>query len=578
MFYERGITMRRAHRIYTGIALCLLSGTVCYAEFVGPPSGAAGVVEKEIQKEYSVENLSPNKEIPLLDMDLPQKTLNLPDGKVAFIQHIQVEGNESLSSKEIDQILLPYLEKELTGKDVKEICMVLQKAYVEKGFILARVYPPVQEVKNKLLVLRVIEGNLGHVEISGNLFYKASYIRKFFAHLEGKPVNYNQMMRALLLVNENSDLGVGAIFKKGKEFGEVDLALIVKDKRPLHLNWDYNNWGSNVTTYGRTGAKFDAGNLATNGDMLSLVGVVGIPPKDLYYTNVMYSAPINARGTYFDLSYLYSHFEVQQMTELDLEGISQIGGIRVRQALERTRKFSSDVSLSFDYKQLKNEVLNGTGSFDKLRVLGAGGKIDYIDSVKGRNLFDAYVYVGIPYFLGGSSPVDSQSSREGAGGRFYILNIDYTRIQSLPWDCYISVSASGQGTFNKLPLPEQIYIGGIGTVRGYPLAVALGDNGYYGSAEFHAPLPFCGSKTFKPWKKQWKEIIQLVGFVDHGGVYTNSEVESETSPTYLTSAGAGIRFYGPWNLNVSFDAGFPITGQDRLFNSIMYVKVTLGIL
>lgn len=82
---------------------------------------------------------------------------------------------------------------------------------------------------------------------------------------------------------------------------------------------------------------------------------------------------------------------------------------------------------------------------------------------------------------------------------------------------------------------------------------------------------------WKKLKKPWKDIFQLVGFVDHGGVYTNSSVPSEASPTYLTSAGAGIRFYGPWNFNVSFDAGFPLTDQDKLFNNILYVKVSIGI-
>jgi len=563
----------------TSLCFALLSTQVCFAEFIGPPAGAAGVVEQEIQREYSVKDISPEKEIPLLEVDIPQKTFDIPEGLSVFIKTISVEGNESLSPKEIDSLLLPYINREISGKEVKELCSALQQKYVQRGFILTRVYPPAQEIRNQSLKIQVVEGTLGSIDVTGNHFYKAKFIRSYFANLEGKPINYNDVMRALLLVNENSDLGVGAIFKKGKDFGQVDLALVVQDKRPFHVYTDYNTWGSNVTTYGRVGAKVSGGNLSTNGDMLSVVGVVGTPPKDLYYINSAYSAPINANGMFFDLSYLYSHFEVQQEKSLDLEGISQIAGGRIRQALSRTRKFSSDIFVSFDYKQLKNEVLGGqTGSFDKLRVLELGGKVDYFDAVKGRNIFNAFCSIGIPYFLGGSGPVDYQSSRQGAGGRFYIFNMDYTRVQTLPADCYVYFSASAQGTFNKLPLPEQIYIGGMGTVRGYPLSVALGDNGYYGTLEIHTPIPFVPNTKVKRINKTWKEMFQLVGFVDHGGVYTNSEVESESSPTYLTSAGAGIRFYGPGNFNISFDAGFPLTDKDKLFENILYVKVSLGVL
>ncbi len=571
--------MRQPKKIMSkGLCLALLSSNVCFAEFVGPPSGAAGVVEKEIQREYTPQDMSPEKNVPLLEVDVPEQTLNLPEGISVQIDQIRVEGNESLSAKEIDSVLMPYLNRKLSGKEVKELCAQLQQKYVERGFILTRVYPPVQEIHNNTLMIQVVEGTLASIEIKGNRHYKTKYIRKYFAHMEGKPINYNQMMRALLLVNENSDLGVGAVFRKGKGFGEVDLSLVVNDKLPVHIYTDYNTWGSSVTTFGRVGAKVSAGNLSTNGDMLSFTGVVGTPPKDLYYLNAAYSAPINANGMYFDLSYLYSHFEVQQMTALDLEGLTQIAGGRVRQALNRTRKLNTDIFVSFDYKQLKNEVLNSTGSYDKLRVLGLGGKADYFDSLKGRNIFNASTSIGIPDFLGGSSAVDEESSRQGAGGRFYIFNMDFTRIQTLPASCYLFFSAAAQGTFNKLPLPEQIYIGGMGTVRGYPLAVALGDSGYYGTLELRVPIPFVPDTYSRFMKRPWNEVFQLVGFADHGGVYTNSKVHTEQSPAYLTSAGAGIRFFGPWDLNISFDAGFPLTKQYELSDNILYVKVSLGVL
>jgi hemolysin activation/secretion protein len=345
----------------------------------------------------------------------------------------------------------------------------------------------------------------------------------------------------------------------------------------VHVYADDNNDGSSVTTLNRAGARFDYGNLITSGDKLSLIGVMGFPPKHLYFTNAIYSVHLNGQGTRMDLSYLYSHFDVQRLESLDLEGRSQIGGIRFNQALARTRRFSTDLFVGFDIKQLRNFVLDEKDSYDKLRVLTAGGKVDYIDSAKGRNIFDAFVSIGIPDILGGLKAVDSQCSREGAGGRFYILNLDYKRVQQLPLDCFLLLNASGQGTFNKLPIPEQIYIGGIDTVRGYPLATALGDNGYYGNVELRVPPPFLSHRKVPFMKKEWKDFLQFVGFVDHGGVYTNGKVVSEDSTVYLTSAGAGLRVFGPWNIDVSFDAGFPLSHPHKSSNCILYVKVSMKI-
>ena len=48
------------------------------------------------------------------------------------------------------------------------------------------------------------------------------------------------------------------------------------------------------------------------------------------------------------------------------------------------------------------------------------------DCSHGRNIGDLFFSAGIPNFLGGLHAVDSECSREGAGGRFFILNLDYT--------------------------------------------------------------------------------------------------------------------------------------------------------
>ena len=82
-------------------------------------------------------------------------------------------------------------------------------------------------------------------------------------------------MRALMLVNENTDLVVGAVFEKGKQFGEADVILRVRDGRRVHLYLNGNNYGKNLTTNVRAGGRLDWGSLFTQGDMLSVAEVVG---------------------------------------------------------------------------------------------------------------------------------------------------------------------------------------------------------------------------------------------------------------------------------------------------------------
>ena len=55
-----------------------------------------------------------------------------------------------------------------------------------------------------------------------------------------------------------------------------------------------------------------------------------------------------------------------------------------------------------------------------------------------------------------------------------------------------------QYAFNKLPLPEQIYIGGIDNVRGYQLAAGIGDHGLFATIELRVPPPFLRAHKI-PW-------------------------------------------------------------------------------
>ncbi|MBM3197939.1 MAG: ShlB/FhaC/HecB family hemolysin secretion/activation protein [Chlamydiae bacterium] len=539
------------------------------------PSSSAGVLEKQVQREFEFDKLSPNKEVPLVEIDIPSRLLQVPEGISVFIKEIVVEGVTVLPLQKVEEVAKSYTQKELHGSDVKELCAAIDQLYANEGYILAWTYPPVQRIHEGTLRLQVLEGTIEQVEVEGTKYYKASYVHEYFAKLEGKPFNYYDVLRAMLLLNENFTLTAKAVVRQGQETGGVVFVVKAVDTFPLQISGGYNNWGSNSTTRNQMASEIDVGNVLCQGDKLSLMTSFGLPPV-FYYVNPVYSIPLNATGTSLQLSYLFSFSNIQQHPSWDLTGWSEIGTIGVSQALSRTKRFDSNVYMNFSIEQIKNLETGITTSYDKLRILSFGGSLDYIDSVQGRNFVDSYFHIGIPDILGGSSSVDPLCSRPGAGGRFFVLNIDGQRLQPLWTDYLLTISASLQGTFNKIPLPEQLSLGGEGTIRGFPSGVACGDNGYFTNIEFHIPPPFIKNKMFTPMNRQWKEVLNFLVFLDHGGVFTNSFVEGEFSPAYLTAVGAGFRFYGPKNLVISLDAAFPTTSLYKQFNSFVYFRINMN--
>lgn len=479
---------------------------------IPPPIPSAGVIEREIQQEYEGRPLEMGKEMPSVEVDIPEEKLLMPSGAKVFVRSIEIEGNKAVSSDEIQEWIKEFLDQELTILDVYRICKTIDQNYAAKGYFLSRSYPPPQEIHDGVLVIKILEGRIGTIRIEGNKHYTTRFIYRYFEPFCNQALKYDEFLKALLLLNENSDLSAGVLFEKGKEVGTADLIVRVSDARPMHLYLNENNYGRDLTTNTQFGGRFDWGNCIFSGDTLSVAEVVGFPFKALYFTDATYTVPLNAKGTFMELGYLFSKFEIDELQSLHLRGESIIGTIKAMHAVKRTKTLGIELFGYFDIKQIQNFVLGERTSYDRLRVLTVGTIIDHYNSGNGRDYLNLRVGAGIPNFLGGMSSVSDQSSRIGGGGRFLKLNFDYDRLQQIYKEWMFYFHASGQWSPYKLTLPEQLYIGGMNTVRGYPLSVALGDSGYYSNLETRFPLPFFEEYRFFWTKKNGKTLSSLSPF------------------------------------------------------------------
>ncbi len=557
-----------------------------------PPGG---LEDRQLEAEYNLKKVDPDKKLPLLDIDPPEKELDLGEGTVTLHKFVVVGCQVGCLAK-IHELIDPFLHRPLTMKELHELCRLIEQYYAQQDYFLAKAYIPAQEVKESTLEIRIVEGKLGEVSVSNNLFYKKQFIKSYFAGLQNKPLNYRSFLKALLLLNENLDLEVAAIFMKGTEFGTTDVLLKTKDSRPLHLSLDFNNYGSDNTSPHRIGGKLEWGNLIAQGDRFNLLEVVGAPMVNLDFTQAGYQFPLNYKGSFLEFSYLFAHFRTSEIGKnYRLVGRSQIGTGRFKQAWIRTKKTSLDLLASFDYKQIQNFGGGQESSFDRLRVATVGLHGDFLDNWYGRNLLDLNLAAGIPDFLGGMDPVSNQSSRQGSGGKFFKPTLEFRRLQKCFANSVLILNLSGQYSTVKLPLPEQLYIGGIDTVRGYPLGAGLGDQGFILNCEYRLPFPFLGEMKMPFSKRPLAEWIHFLGFFDHGQSYSIGTDKIEeivptsantltrkavAQPTFqsLSSAGFGLRIYGPWKFEWSLDWAYPFTKVSTNPPSTLYFRVSLQVL
>jgi hemolysin activation/secretion protein len=163
---------------------------------------------------------------------------------------------------------------------------------------------------------------------------------------------------------------------------------------------------------------------------------------------------------------------------------------------------------------------------------------------------------------------DATGNIQGAGPGYWTkLTADVARFQSLglPFiqnvpvlpmvlnDSYLILRATGQLASDRLLSPERFAIGGYYTVRGYPVAQLIGDNGYAATAEMVVPIP---SATKVPFSTlTFKEMFQVAMFIDQAGTFATPLSIPQGGYGYLTSAGAGLRVNIPFGVPEPVERG-----------------------
>lgn len=436
------------------------------------------------------------------------------------VERVEVEGNTIVSGDEMRRIVSPYEGRQLSPEDLALLVKQINEEYRKRGYLTSLAFIPPQDLERGAITVKVLEGMIGDMEVTGNKYFKAKVIEKRIAEKPGEPLNIPALEKELLRINRQEAYRLKATLLPGERTGETKIRLDVKEQQPFQLALTSDNAGRPYIGLYRWGAEFTNRNVTGRGDRFNLryTGSTGSTIASSAYT-----LPVGSKGTEISGLFGFSHVDVDLRipNQPELIGNAYNYGLLVSQPLGKERVWTTD--LGFNARRVSSFFDGDRTSTDDIRSLALGLNYDNYDRF-GRSFSRAQVTVA-PEWL-------------GANTSFFKLENYLTRVTRLPKNNLLILRAYSQWSPDSLPAIEQFQLGGINSVRGYTQGVMIGDKGYNVGAEWRYPIPFLSAVN--PWLG---ERIQGALFADYGQVWRDksSQFFDRNAATSLLSAGFGVR-------------------------------------
>ncbi|MBF0529176.1 MAG: ShlB/FhaC/HecB family hemolysin secretion/activation protein [Deltaproteobacteria bacterium] len=523
------------------------------------PSQTGGGIQKQEEQLRAAERLEKQitKEKTKPEEPVAEEKPGQPaeEGQKILIHKIEVRGVSLIPQALVDGIVKDYEGKEAGVRDMQKICDLITDEYRKRGRVTSRAYLPPQNIKGGTLVVTVLEGRVGSVDVRNNKYFTTAYLKKKLHVISGDYLDYQALQKTLVKINEHPDRTVKLGLVPGKEPGTTDLILDVHDRLPIHASYEYDNFGSRYTAYDRHGFSAEDNNLFGVDDKFAVKYQRG---PDQFYdsTNLSYSLPVTDTLD-LDMYWLWSNSKLgKEFAALDVKSKTQIGGVSFTYGVIDMNALEFKVSGGFDYKHSTNLMGGAMTSRDNDRVVKIGGDLDLTDAW-GRTVITLEEDVGILGF--GLRKEDPFATRPDAGPQFQKLTGYLYRLQPMPFSSSILWKNQFQASNDNLLSVEQFQLGGVSNVRGYETGEYGGDQGIASTVEWSFPPYFIPKDMKAPFSKSTLyDAVRLVGFYDVGYTEINNPLPTDQKNRTLQGWGYGIRGNLPEDFSARFEVAYPI--------------------
>jgi hemolysin activation/secretion protein len=525
----------------------MCSGTIAFAQ--GLPTQA----EPRPPEKQRPELPGAPEPLRVPELQLPGRA---PPGaeQVKFtLADVIVEGATVYPPDVISGFYKVRIGQSVTLQEIFDIAAAIEAKYRDDGYILSRVVVPAQRIDYGRVHLRVIEGYISEVKVSGDIGPVRALIESYVNKLtQSRPARSEDIERYLLLANDVPGITAQGVLQPATE-GEGAAQLIVNVERDWFSGYArIDNRESRFTGPWRLIASPGLNSFTPLGERIQATGLVALDVPEEGYVGLSADTHVGSEGLKLSANVSYEETHPGFSLEpLDVQTQTVRAGFAASYPIIRSRRTNLYVSGGFDFANVDTDILSTEFSRDHLRVVWAGVQIDHRDSWGGANLLNVELREGLG-FLGATGSHDPLRSRADADGSFTSLQLNAARRQRITDNLDLYLGGKAQLSLDPLLADEECSVGGETYGRGYDPSEIADDDCLAGTLELQY------NPKWKPeFLKDYVQSYQLYGFYDVGRVWPeNGDFEHGNS---LQSAGAGLRTqFTDW-LRIDLEVAQPLT-------------------
>jgi hemolysin activation/secretion protein len=471
------------------------------------------------------------------------------------INDIRVVGATVYKPSALRPLYRSLIGKSVHLSDIIHVAEAIEGKYRADGYVLTRAFVPAQSVSNGVFTIRVVEGYVSAVSVTGGTENDRRRIERLLAPVPAsRPLRLDVIEDALLRANNLPGVGVSGLLRPSPtQPGASDLVATISSQRVTTI-LSVDNRGAVLTDVWTTSADIAIRSPFNEGGLL-LLDLAAAPDKPHIRNSFAgkYIYPLTDSGLLLTLSALDSHGQpAGNVAGADFVSDNQAYGVRLSYPLIVTRASTLTLDGGFTVQNAElHEPSAGVFDHDQWREVDLALVYQQNGFLDGVTTATLDVTQGLD-ILGASPAGDPDVSHSGAVPDFTKLSGVVRRIQQIFGPFSFALTGTGQYAFQPLYVGEEISFGGAQIGRGYDPAAITGDMGLGGDAELRYKLDISGRHIDSP--NITISHAELYSFYDVAKVWDHN---GPVTPNHLESLGFGGRTILNDRLQLGLEVAFP---------------------